>query len=57
MIINIEPDQEVKRKMNICEFHKKNPGVSFAGCTCTGIYLSSKKREEIIDRHKKGASK
>ena len=46
MIINIEPNQEVKTKMNTCDFHKKNPGIPYAGCTCSGSYSLSVKNEE-----------
>lgn len=33
--------QVVKSEHTTCEFHKKNPGVSYAGCTCSGAYSST----------------
>lgn len=29
-----------KSTYETCEFHKKNPGVNYAGCTCSASYSS-----------------
>ena len=55
MIIEHTP-QDTKIERIVCEFHKENPGVPYAGCTCSGSYLSTKKRQEIIGRHKQGGT-
>ncbi len=39
MIINYDPDGYVTETSHTtCPFHKKNPGVPYAGCGCTGSY-------------------
>lgn len=47
MIIESLP-QVVKIKHTTCEFHKKNPGVSYAGCTCMSQYIARNATPEEI---------
>lgn len=39
-------DYECKTENHICDFHKQNPGVSYAGCTCWGSYSMHKKEKK-----------
>lgn len=40
MIINIDTTKyKIDVSNYVCDFHKKNPGVFFAGCTCTTSYI------------------
>lgn len=39
MIIDLTGKKFIaKSSYQTCEFHKKNPGVNYAGCTCTASY-------------------
>ena len=47
MIIDYNPDDyEMKAEIHTCEFHKNNPGMVFAGCTCTANYSQVPKKKE-----------
>ncbi len=37
-------DMETVIKHNVCDYHKENPGKSYAGCTCSGSITRSVKR-------------
>lgn len=39
MIIYLQPTK-TKFEHKVCDFHKKHPLVSYAGCTCTSTYSS-----------------
>lgn len=44
MIIHHNPDDyEVKSTSHICDFHLKNPRLTYSGCTCSGGYLMKRK--------------
>lgn len=39
MLVDYDPDGYVAEVSHYtCPFHKKNPGVPYAGCGCTGVY-------------------
>ena len=51
-IIEFNPDDyEIHTEHTTCQFHKDNPGVPYAGCTCTSSY--SMHRKEKKDGNKK----
>ena len=33
---------EIRTTTHICDFHKKNPGKTFAGCTCGATFTLEK---------------
>lgn len=44
MIIHDDSDEyETKVETRTCAFHKKNPCVPYAGCTCSGSWSRVKK--------------
>ena len=46
MLIEYNPDEwEIISEVHTCQFHKNNPGVSWAGCTCSASYSQRKKTE------------
>ena len=38
MIIHEKPNQIAVSTQHTCDFHKKNPGKQWAGCTCSGSF-------------------
>lgn len=47
-IIHFNPDDyETHTDHMTCQFHKDNPGVPYAGCTCTGTYSVHKKEQKL----------
>ena len=52
MIINYNHDDyEIEVKSAVCDYHKKNSGRSYAGCTCVSSYALVRKG---INQAKKG---
>ncbi len=45
-------DYEVVSKHHVCDYHKRNPGKAWAGCTCGGSYGFRKKDPimALVDR-------
>jgi len=44
MQVDYNPDDyECRTESHTCDFHKENPGVPYAGCTCWGSYSMHKK--------------
>ena len=49
MIIDYDPDDyESIIEHHICSFHKKHPGVPYAGCTCFSSYSQRRKDNKSI---------
>lgn len=46
MEVKVPDGMEATVEETICEFHKDNPGVPYAGCTCSKIYKFSRKRSK-----------
>jgi len=53
MIIKTEPTK-AKSVHHVCLFHKKNPGVPYAGCCCSSLYWNEVDYEAkaILDERK-----
>jgi len=58
MLIPFNPaEYETKTEYHTCLFHEKNPGVPYAGCTCSSTHTLVKKEfdrllDSILERHK-----
>lgn len=54
MIVDYNPnDYKVVSFQHTCDFHKRNPGKSWAGCTCAGSHgLVKKPAEELLAAQK-----
>ena len=50
----IQLDLTVKEEHKVCPFHKANPGVEYAGCTCISVYEARCKNKlaEISEKGK-----
>jgi hypothetical protein len=47
MIYKIDPDDFVgTSSLHTCPFHRANPGVAYAGCTCSGAFSLRKATPE-----------
>ena len=47
MLIDLTGKKPVtKVETRTCEFHEKNPGVPWAGCTCSGSYSQTWVKDE-----------
>lgn len=38
-------DYELVSSRTTCSFHKRNPGVAYAGCCCSSAYSMQKKKD------------
>ena len=56
MLIEIKP-QITKSEFYPCDFHRKNPGKPYAGCTCCGSYSSRDKKPEELTEDERILSK
>ena len=55
MIFHHDPCEWVhESSFTVCDFHKKNPGVSYAGCCCGGFFSSRRAtpKEEAENRER-----
>lgn len=52
MTLPDDKDMTVEVKNHTCEFHKENPGVGYAGCTCFSSYSQS-----YVERNDDGSVK
>lgn len=55
MIQKIEfSDNETVQTVNVCPFHVANPGIVYAGCSCSSSYTLKRKTKRDANK-KKGA--
>ena len=54
MLVEYNPeDYETVLTSHTCEYHKKHPGKTWAGCTCSGSYglrTKEEKSSEAVNR-------